>query len=39
MEGYIENLGQIDQAQHMTNKKICYFGDNNKVMSYDLETN
>jgi len=31
-------MGSIEHAVNMTNKKICFFGDNNKVMSFDIDS-
>jgi hypothetical protein len=35
--GSIDKLGEIVSTNNMTQKKICFFGDSNKIIMYDLE--
>lgn len=34
----IQKIGELSISTHMQNKRICFFGDGNKVMEYNLET-
>ena len=33
----ISKIGELSISTHMRNKRICFFGDGNKVMEYNLE--
>jgi hypothetical protein len=34
----VSKIGELSISTHMQNKRICFFGDGNKVMEYNLET-
>ena len=35
----ISKIGELSISTHMQNKRICFFGDGNKVMDYNIENN